>query len=238
MQATERAHGDICLATATGQLPGVGKSPDSHELPRLRRRYTTGRNVQLNIKATASTVQRIGELADEMGVPLGVVLARALDALTARSTANSVVRPMWPREPRAPAADTTEPGPQTWVTGWRRCSEVAARTTRTSDASGGRNDRASSQDENAPGLDAKAPPGWPQVRVKTRCVVLPPTGLRVDRQQRQHAACVDAIAGLLRSHQHVRGVVRACDEIDNSCRRGIGFHDVAHNSRTRNDRLA
>lgn len=68
---------------ATGQLAGIGKAPGSHEAPRTPRRYTTGRNVQLNIKATAATVQRIGELADEMGVPLGVVLERAIDALTA-----------------------------------------------------------------------------------------------------------------------------------------------------------
>jgi hypothetical protein len=68
---------------ATGQLPGVGKPPGSHERPRLRRRYTTGRNVQLNIKATSATVQRMGELADELGVPLGVVLERALNALEA-----------------------------------------------------------------------------------------------------------------------------------------------------------
>lgn len=68
---------------ATGQLPGTGEPPGSQQIPRLRRRYTTGRNVQLNIKATAATAQRIGELADELDVPLGVVLELALAALTA-----------------------------------------------------------------------------------------------------------------------------------------------------------
>ena len=51
-------------------------------LVRPRRRYTTGRNVQLNIKATPATVQRMGELADKLNLPLGVVLERALEALS------------------------------------------------------------------------------------------------------------------------------------------------------------
>lgn len=48
---------------------------------RTQRRHTTGRNKQLNIKATAETVKQFYRLADEQGVPLGEVLARALDAL-------------------------------------------------------------------------------------------------------------------------------------------------------------
>ena len=46
-----------------------------------RRRYTTGRNQQLNIKATAETVERFYRLADQQGVPLGELLDRALRAL-------------------------------------------------------------------------------------------------------------------------------------------------------------
>lgn len=46
-----------------------------------RRRYTTGRNQQLNIKATAETIERIYRLADAEHVPLGALLERALDAL-------------------------------------------------------------------------------------------------------------------------------------------------------------
>jgi hypothetical protein len=45
------------------------------------RRYRTGRNVQLNLKAKPETVKRMGELADELGVPLAVVLELALEAL-------------------------------------------------------------------------------------------------------------------------------------------------------------
>lgn len=46
-----------------------------------RRRYTTGRNQQLNIKATAETVERFYRLADQQGVPLGELLDQALRAL-------------------------------------------------------------------------------------------------------------------------------------------------------------
>lgn len=50
-------------------------------VPRLQRRYTTGRNQQINVKATAETIARFYRIADEMNVPLGEVLSRALDAL-------------------------------------------------------------------------------------------------------------------------------------------------------------
>lgn len=46
-----------------------------------RRRYTTGRNQQLNVKATAETVERFYRLADQQGVPLGELLDQALKAL-------------------------------------------------------------------------------------------------------------------------------------------------------------
>jgi hypothetical protein len=46
-----------------------------------RRRYTTGRNQQLNVKATAETVARFYRLADQRGVPLGELLDQALQAL-------------------------------------------------------------------------------------------------------------------------------------------------------------
>ena len=71
---------------ATGMPSDIGKPPAGGKLPATeqpirRRRYMTGRNVQLNIKATADTVRRMGELADKMGAPLGVVLERALASL-------------------------------------------------------------------------------------------------------------------------------------------------------------
>ena len=49
--------------------------------PTRRRRYTTGRNQQLNVKATAATVERFYRLADQQGVPLGELLEQALEAL-------------------------------------------------------------------------------------------------------------------------------------------------------------
>lgn len=58
----------------------VAVSAVSKEAPR-RRRYTTGRNQQLNIKATAETVERVYRLADQQGVPLGELLDQALRAL-------------------------------------------------------------------------------------------------------------------------------------------------------------
>jgi hypothetical protein len=46
--------------------------------PRIHR---TGRNQQLNAKATPETVQRFYKAADERSVPLGELLRLALDAL-------------------------------------------------------------------------------------------------------------------------------------------------------------
>lgn len=57
--------------------------PAAQPAPRQQRRHTTGRNQQINIKATAETVEQFYRLADELGVPLGEVLARALKALEA-----------------------------------------------------------------------------------------------------------------------------------------------------------
>lgn len=55
--------------------------PEAIPTPRKQRRYTTGRNQQINIKATAETIDRLNAMADRMNVPLGEVLARALNAL-------------------------------------------------------------------------------------------------------------------------------------------------------------
>jgi hypothetical protein len=48
---------------------------------RKRRLYTTGRNRQFNIKATAETVERFYKMADEREVSLCKLLEHALDAL-------------------------------------------------------------------------------------------------------------------------------------------------------------
>ena len=48
------------------------------EMTRQRRRYTTGRNQQINVKATAATVELFYRLADERGCTLGELLEDAL----------------------------------------------------------------------------------------------------------------------------------------------------------------
>jgi hypothetical protein len=48
---------------------------------RKPRRYRTGRNTHLGIKATAETIERFYKAADERNVPSGELLRLALDAL-------------------------------------------------------------------------------------------------------------------------------------------------------------
>jgi len=48
--------------------------------PTRQRRYTTGRNQQINVKATAETIARFTSLADQHRIPLGEMLARAVAA--------------------------------------------------------------------------------------------------------------------------------------------------------------
>lgn len=55
--------------------------PDATPALKKQRRYTTGRNQQINIKATAETIERLNVMAERMNVPFGEVLARALSAL-------------------------------------------------------------------------------------------------------------------------------------------------------------
>ena len=59
----------------------VAPAPPALPASRQQRRYTTGRNQQINVKATADTIEQFYRLADQMNVPLGEVLARALHAL-------------------------------------------------------------------------------------------------------------------------------------------------------------
>lgn len=49
--------------------------------PRRGRRHTTGRNQQINIKATPEVIERLYKIADAKGVPIGELLEQALDAL-------------------------------------------------------------------------------------------------------------------------------------------------------------
>lgn len=47
----------------------------------VQRRHRTGRNRQINIKATDTTIANLYRIADELDLPLGAVLERALEAL-------------------------------------------------------------------------------------------------------------------------------------------------------------
>ena len=58
-----------------------GSGGQSREEPKRQRRYVTGRNQQLNVKATAETIEKLHKVADELRLPLGAVLDMAIDAL-------------------------------------------------------------------------------------------------------------------------------------------------------------
>lgn len=58
-----------------------GKEPPTAPLARQPRRHTTGRNRQINIKATEEVIATLYAIADDMRLPLGAVLEQALAAL-------------------------------------------------------------------------------------------------------------------------------------------------------------
>jgi hypothetical protein len=57
------------------------QAPKATPPKRKQRRYRTGRNRHLGIKATEETVERFYKVADARNMPLGEVLRLALDAL-------------------------------------------------------------------------------------------------------------------------------------------------------------
>lgn len=65
--------------TSAPALPTPDPSP-----ARQPRRHVTGRNRQINIKATEKTIDRLYHIADEHGLPLGAILEMALTALEAQ----------------------------------------------------------------------------------------------------------------------------------------------------------
>jgi hypothetical protein len=71
----------IARIAAENNFPSRQAPKISREPRRKRRVYTTGRNRQFNIKATAETVERFYKMADERKVPLCALLEEALDAL-------------------------------------------------------------------------------------------------------------------------------------------------------------
>ncbi|WP_159982108.1 stability/partitioning determinant [Novosphingobium sp. 18050] len=64
-------------AEAPASEPAKAPAPPA----RVQRRRTTGRNRQINIKATEETIAELYRIADDLDLPLGAVLERALEAL-------------------------------------------------------------------------------------------------------------------------------------------------------------
>jgi len=67
------------IAEATGFPSRQAAKPVAGRTP--RRRFKTGRNQQINIKATPETIERLYTMADARRVPLGELLEQALEAL-------------------------------------------------------------------------------------------------------------------------------------------------------------
>lgn len=59
----------------------ISSPASTTESKKQQRRHRTGRDKQINIKATDATIQRLYRLADERKVVLGELLELALDAL-------------------------------------------------------------------------------------------------------------------------------------------------------------
>ncbi|WP_336975211.1 hypothetical protein [Sphingobium aromaticiconvertens] len=64
---------------AQGAPTGAGES--AAPVARRPRRHVTGRNRQINIKATEETIDTLYRIADERDLPLGAILEQALAAL-------------------------------------------------------------------------------------------------------------------------------------------------------------
>ena len=81
--------GDIDrLAAATGfpsRKPQPVTAPAAPVKARPTRRHLTGRNQQINIKATSASIERFYRMADERRVSLGELFELALDALEVQS---------------------------------------------------------------------------------------------------------------------------------------------------------
>ena len=58
---------------------------------RTGRRYKTGRNQQINIKATSQVIERLYKMADARRVPLGELLEQAIDALEEAGRAGDLI---------------------------------------------------------------------------------------------------------------------------------------------------
>lgn len=71
------------VATASDETANrTGETPSPSPVRQLRR-HVTGRNRQINIKATEETITELYRIADAMNLPLGAVLEQALALLAA-----------------------------------------------------------------------------------------------------------------------------------------------------------
>ena len=73
-------------ASSTGETASPSPAPATPTVAasqpvRQPRRHVTGRNRQINIKATEETIEELYRIADAMNLPLGAVLEQALAAL-------------------------------------------------------------------------------------------------------------------------------------------------------------
>lgn len=66
---------------AQGKPATEERTPPSPAPSRQPRRHVTGRNRQINIKATEEVISTLYTIADAMNLPLGAVLEQALAAL-------------------------------------------------------------------------------------------------------------------------------------------------------------
>lgn len=69
---------------AQGGGEGAAPAASTPAPARQPRRHVTGRNRQINIKATEEVIATLYRIADERGLPLGAVLEQALAALDAQ----------------------------------------------------------------------------------------------------------------------------------------------------------
>lgn len=64
----------------TEAQPAKPKQEAAPAEKRKQRRHTTGRNQQINVKATGETIAKFNRIADAENLPMGEILDRALDA--------------------------------------------------------------------------------------------------------------------------------------------------------------
>ncbi|MEP6647972.1 MAG: stability/partitioning determinant [Saprospiraceae bacterium] len=75
------------IRTAAAERGFISREPEADlplPAPARQRRYTTGRNRQLNLKVTEAALQRFYALADQQGWVLGETFEMAVNALAAK----------------------------------------------------------------------------------------------------------------------------------------------------------